>query len=188
MKGVFSRLCPEATILDLTHDIAPQSIREAALFVAAAAPYFPPETVHTVVVDPGVGSDRRAVAVWAGGQWFVCPDNGLLTLFLRANPADEAYVLENPAFMLENVSSTFHGRDVFAPAAAHIASGVHPREFGPPAGRLVSLDLPIAIVGNDGVARQLDHERFASHHRRFPDTSRRGECRGNPHFTPVPDL
>jgi S-adenosylmethionine hydrolase len=153
MKGVIGRISPDVPILDLTHDITPQSILEGALFVAGAMPYFAPGTVHVVVVDPGVGSHRRAVAVRAGGQVFVCPDNGLLTLFLRRHEVEEARVLTEKRFMLDSVSATFHGRDVFAPIAAHVARGVPLSKLGPEAGPLVSLALPEPTVTPEGRLR-----------------------------------
>lgn len=153
MKGVISTICPEAALFDLSHDIAPQAIAEGALFVAGAAPWFPAGTVHVVVVDPGVGSDRRAVAVRAGGQVFICPDNGLLTLFLRQHPVEEARFIEERRYMHTSISPTFHGRDVFAPVGAHVARGVPLAELGPAAERLVALDWPEPERLDDGRIR-----------------------------------
>ena len=142
MKGVLYSECPSVEVVDLTHDIAPQDILEAALFLAGAVPYFPPGSVHVVVVDPGVGTGRRPVVVLAGKQLFVCPDNGLLTLFTREHPVEEARVISNPAFLRHPVSPTFHGRDVFAPTAARLACGAALEKVGEPAGDLVQLDVP----------------------------------------------
>ena len=133
--------CPEATVLDLAHAIAPQNRVEAALFLAGAVPTFPPGTVHLAVVDPGVGSDRRALAVEVAGQRVVCPDNGLLTLLTRSHPIAAAHELTNPALRRQPVSATFEGRDVFAPAAAHLACGGALAELGPAASDLVGLPL-----------------------------------------------
>jgi hypothetical protein len=146
MKGVILSICPEARIEDLSHDIAPQGIMEGALFLAAAAPYWPLGTCHVAVVDPGVGTERRPVAVAAGGQVFVCPDNGLLTLFLRAYPVQAAREIANPAFLRPKISPTFHGRDIFAPAAAHLAMGMPFDAIGPAVDDLQSLTIPEPTV------------------------------------------
>jgi len=150
MKGVLHRECPGVRIEDLSHEIPPQDLVAAALFVAGAAPWFPEGTLHVVVVDPGVGSARDPVAVRAGGQVLVCPDNGLLSLFLDAHPGFEARVITNPCFMLSDVSATFHGRDVFAVCAARLAAGVPFAEAGPAVESLVRLDLPGPHVETDG--------------------------------------
>ena len=127
MKGVLHSRCPDADIVDLGHSIERHSIVEAALFPAGSAPYFPPGTIHVIVVDPGVGTARHPIAVASEGSYFVCPDNGVLTLFLQRHSCDEIRVISNPDFMLKEVSGTFHGRDIFAPAAAELARG---RPFG----------------------------------------------------------
>ena len=153
LKGVLRSRCPEATVLDLTHAIAPQDRVEAALFLAGAVPTFPPGTIHLAVVDPGVGSDRRALAVEVAGQRVVCPDNGLLTLLLRTHSIEAAYELTNPALQRQPVSATFEGRDVFAPAAAHLAGGDAITELGPPASDLVGLPIAAAEQDAGGVVR-----------------------------------
>ncbi len=143
MKGVIRSLCPEAIVEDLTHEIAPQNVAEAALFIAAAASWFPPQTVHLVVIDPGIGGKRHAAAALASGQYFVFPDNGVLTLFLREHPLQGARIIENPAFTTRDISRTFHGRDMFAPAAARLARGEPLAEVGPPLQKLVEIDVPV---------------------------------------------
>lgn len=142
MKGVIHRLCPKATIEDLTHAIAPQDVWEAAYYVAGAAPWFPRETIHIAVVDPGVGTERRPIVVRAGGQCFIGPDNGIFSVLLREFPLENAHVIENPDFMLPDVSYTFHGRDIFAPAAARLANGANLQEAGRAAGELLALNIP----------------------------------------------
>ncbi len=132
MKGVILGIAPRCVIADLTHDIAPQNIAGACWQLASAYAFFPASTLFCCVVDPGVGSHRKAVAVRTENYIFVAPDNGLLTLVLRASPAVECVQLDNPAMRLPVVSSTFHGRDVFAPAVAHLAAGVPLRELGSP--------------------------------------------------------
>ena len=142
MKGVLLSICPELNVVDLSHEIAPQDVLEGALFMAGALPYFPAGTVHVAVVDPGVGSERKPIAVSVGGQTVVCPDNGLLTLFAREHPIDEVRVIENPRFMRAPLSATFHGRDVFAPAAAKLACGEPLEGAGPELDGIVTLMVP----------------------------------------------
>jgi S-adenosylmethionine hydrolase len=128
MKGVILSIAPNVTLVDITHEIAPQHIRQAAYVLYAAAAYFPPGTIHLAVVDPGVGSQRRALVVRTSKGFLVGPDNGLFTLFLADEPGAECHALTQPAFRLPHVSATFHGRDVFAPAAAHLAHRLGPSE------------------------------------------------------------
>jgi S-adenosylmethionine hydrolase len=132
MKGVILGLCPEATLVDICHEIHPQAVRQAAYVLSTAIPYFPPGTVHLVVVDPGVGSQRRPIVVQSGRALYVAPDNGVLGLGLRQDPARLAIHLTEPAYRLSRISATFHGRDIFAPAAAHLACGTAPRQMGSP--------------------------------------------------------
>ena len=147
MKGVILTVCPRARIVDLTHDIRPQNLLEATARLEAAVPYFPPGTIHLIVVDPGVGTARDAVIVRTEVSFFVAPDNGVLTLPLRVQPPIEVVTVTDRArpYFRQPVSATFHGRDVFAPIAAHLAAGMPPAGFGlhsPPAD-LVSLSLPV---------------------------------------------
>jgi S-adenosyl-L-methionine hydrolase (adenosine-forming) len=145
MRGVVLRIAPAAPLADLSHDIPPQDVAAGAWVLGTAWRYFPRETVFLCVVDPGVGSDRRAVAVRAGDHYYVGPDNGLLSYVLTEVPADEAVILDNPAFHLPQPSTTFHGRDIFAPVAAHLALGVVLAAVGSPIGveSLVRLALPV---------------------------------------------
>jgi S-adenosylmethionine hydrolase len=144
MKGVILSRCPAACIVDVCHDVPPQQIRTGALRLASAAPYFPAGTVHVAVVDPGVGGDRRAIAIDAGGQRFVGPDNGVLTLAAPPNAAGwRAVEITSRAHMLRQVSQTFHGRDVFAPAAAHLAAGGALDDLGAAVAPVVELRLPV---------------------------------------------
>jgi S-adenosyl-L-methionine hydrolase (adenosine-forming) len=143
--GVIARIAPQATIIDITHGIEPQAILQGALVLANTVPYMP-EGVHLAIVDPGVGSARRALALRDGtGRLYVGPDNGLLVPAAeKLGGVDAVWELTNPAFMLETISRTFHGRDVFSPAAAHLAAGVAPDELGPSLepSSLVRLELP----------------------------------------------
>lgn len=128
MKGVIRAIAPQARVIDLTHLVPPQSVTLGAIYLQQSAPYFPEDTIFLAVVDPGVGTDRRSLAAHSGGRFFVGPDNGLLSLAL--NEQATIHALENPRLMNPHVSATFHGRDVFAPAAAHLANGVALSEFG----------------------------------------------------------
>ena len=130
VHGVLYGLCPEAHIVDLAHDIPPGNIGRAAFVLEAAVAVFPAGTIHLAVVDPGVGTARRALAVRAHGQQFVGPDNGILEWAL-AVPEAEAHALTEARYFREHVSRTFHGRDVFAPVAAHLACGVAIGKMGP---------------------------------------------------------
>ena len=141
MKGVICSVLPSVRIVDITHLIPPQRILDAALLVEAAYPWFPPGTVHIVVVDPGVGTQRRPVAVDAGGQLFVGPDNGVLSAPL-AEPGVRVHEITEVVYELPDRSDTFHGRDVFAPAAAHLASGLEIDRLGPWVSDWQRLDLP----------------------------------------------
>lgn len=136
MKGVILGIAPGAQIADITHDIAAQDIRRAALVISRAAPYFPPGTVHIAIVDPGVGTQRRAIAARAGAHYFVGPDNGLFSLaFQQAEEqraALEVVALDQPAYWLADISSVFHGRDIFAPVGAHLVNGVSLAKLGTP--------------------------------------------------------
>lgn len=130
MKGVVLSICPSARLVDLTHDLLPQDVVAGWLALEAAAPFFPAGTVHLAVVDPGVGTARRPIAIRAGGVYFVGPDNGLFTFALEGD-GWTAVALTAPEYRLAEVSRTFHGRDVFAPAAAYLASGVPLERLGP---------------------------------------------------------
>lgn len=142
MQGVILSICPTATIIHLSHHIPPQEVHAAAFVLYQAFGFYPPQTVHCAVVDPGVGSRRRAVAVRTNCGIFVGPDNGVFSLVTTAEGINvqEAVTLTNPDYQLPAISATFHGRDIFAPAAAHIARGVPLCEFGPSAINLVQLD------------------------------------------------
>src|SRR5262245_51345902 len=128
MKGVVLTICRDACLVDITHDVTPHDIAEAGRALEASAAFFPPGTIHLAVVDPGVGSARRAIAVAAAGQYFVGPDNGLFS-FAIAGGDWMAVSLERDWFRRPVVSRTFHGRDIFAPAAAYLALGVPLHRF-----------------------------------------------------------
>jgi S-adenosylmethionine hydrolase len=164
MKGVILSIDPTVTIVDISHDIAPQNVQEAAYVVYAAYPYFPPDTVHIVVVDPGVGSRRRAIALRAAQACFVAPDNGVLSYVLAREGMREAVSLTNSKYHRRTVSHTFHGRDIFAPVAAHLARGVPLTELGEPLTEIVTFSLPRPQVLPDGevVGHVLHIDRFGN--------------------------
>jgi S-adenosylmethionine hydrolase len=138
MKGVIAGICPDAHVIDITHGVEPFQILDGAIKLWQATRYFPAGTIHVAVIDPGVGSERRPILAKLGEQWFIAPDNGLLTWVLdeavTAPPGIAAEIsawqLENPKYFLPERGHTFHGRDIFAPCAAHLANGVTPENFG----------------------------------------------------------
>jgi len=153
MKGVILGRCPGVTIVDVSHGVPPHDVRTAAFMLAAAAPAFPQGTIHVAVVDPQVGSQRRILAAEAAGCTYLAPDNGLLTLVTHrelvrgADPASQGplriFSVENEFFFRTDVSSTFHGRDIFAPVAAAIADGADLEDFGPPVTSIERFEFPL---------------------------------------------
>ena len=163
MKGVALGIAPDLTLVDVTHEVPRHDIRHGAFILGGVYRYFPAETVHVAVVDPGVGTSRKAVALVTPSGSFCAPDNGLLSYVLNGHlTADQvrcestefgepvaipipdgcsAYEISNPAYRLEPVSDTFHGRDIFTPAAAHLASGLEPHRLGEPLDELTILNL-----------------------------------------------
>ncbi len=164
MRGVIWGLAPHVHIADLSHMIAPQNVREAALVLARSAPYFPPDTIHVVVVDPGVGTERRPIAAQLAAQRFVGPDNGACSLLLewaerQAGPVRFVH-LDRPAYWLPQISHVFHGRDIFSPVAAHWARGVALEELGTPIDDPARVTLPQpqpAANGWRGEVIHIDH-------------------------------
>lgn len=131
MKGVILSLCPTAQIVDISHDVERHHVRAGAFLLWMAVPYFPEKTVHCAVVDPGVGTARRALVIESGGQLLVGPDNGLLIPAAERLGRFTVFHIRNEQFFRAPVSRTFHGRDIFAPVAAHLANGLAPQELGP---------------------------------------------------------
>jgi hypothetical protein len=159
LKGVILSICPSARIVDLSHAVPPQDVFHAALVLADTAPLFPPGTLHIAVVDPGVGSERQIVYVRAGQQAYIAPDNGLLSRVIEQHETTAIIALTKCEFWCREVSFTFHGRDIMAPAAAHILCGTRPEELGRPQERLVSLPWPEVKVESHrigGVIVQVD--------------------------------
>ena len=169
MKGVILGINPDATIVDITHDVAPQNVEQGAFLFSAAAKYFPANTVHIVVVDPGVGSTRRAIAIQAGNTLFVAPDNGVLTQAIDDyqltvdSPKIRAVHLNKPVYWLPRVSNTFHGRDIFAPAGAHLSCGVPLDELGDPIDDWIRLPRASALrTGSEITGRVVHIDRFGN--------------------------
>src|ERR1700694_5609557 len=129
MKGVILGIQPAAQVVDITHEVQPFEIADGAFTIAQAYRYFPKKTIHVVVVDPGVGSTRRPLLAETAGHYLIAPDNGVLSMVLGKEKASVRHIT-NERFFLHPLSRTFHGRDVFAPVAAHLASGIPPARFG----------------------------------------------------------
>lgn len=158
-KGVMYSIFPDLRIVDITHQVTPYSILDGARFLFGTTPYFPKGTVFVVVVDPGVGSSRKAiVAESKRGQYFVVPDNGLLTLVEARDGIESVHEITNPSWMIgSKLSSTFHGRDIFSPVGAHIAKGEDWTQVGPamPVQDLVHLDLKVARADDHGLKGKI---------------------------------
>jgi len=178
MRGVILGIDPEATTVDLTHDVTPQDILQGAFLLGTSWHYFPPGTIHIAVVDPGVGTERRALLVQGPEHAFLAPDNGLLSFVLPEQevngplfqpyigpvpPGFKAYALTNPRYWRHPVSATFHGRDIFAPAAAHLSLGISPSELGEPVHSLTRLAVPVAEWQGNALAGYVLHiDRFGN--------------------------
>ena len=163
MKGVMLGIAPEATLVDITHAIAPQDVRQAAYVLWTCLPYFPQDSVHLVVVDPGVGTSRRPIASQTAWGLLVGPDNGVFSYVWEAAPPHLTVVLAERRYQRQVVSSTFHGRDVFAPAAAHLAMGVPLKELGPVVDAPIRLPTPRLDIETDRVVGEILHvDRFGN--------------------------
>ena len=160
MKGVVLGICPDATLVDISHDVPAHDVLAGALELAAACPYFPGGTIFLAVVDPGVGSSRRGIAAEAGDFRFVAPDNGLLTAVLDEHPPKRVVELTERRYARPTVSRTFEGRDRFAPAAAWLAKGIDLTALGRPAGAIHRLEIRQPVVESDrieGEVVRVDH-------------------------------
>lgn len=152
LKGVLLRIAPDTHVVDVTHEVESHNILHAAFVLRQIWPWYPPGTIHLAVVDPGVGSERRIILAQYAGRYVVAPDNGLVTLVHRDEAVEATYAVENRRYFLSEVSATFHGRDIMAPVAAHLANGVKPWEFGPVIDRLELLPVADrAEVTNQGI-------------------------------------
>ncbi len=155
MKGVMANIAPDARFIDITHTIPPQDVSGAAYVLWTALPYFPPESVHLVVVDPGVGTARRPIAAQTPWGILVGPDNGVFSYVWDTAPPSLIVELQNPAYQAPMTSATFHGRDIFAPAAAHIAQGVPLSEFGASVMDPVYLPLPVVEISETRIRGEI---------------------------------
>lgn len=162
MKGVILSINPQVRIVDICHTINPQNIAQAAFLLSTTYHYFPEGAIHVVVVDPGVGTERKALLLATPQAFFLAPDNGVLSYIIaEASPELEAIALTNPRFWLSPVSDTFHGRDIFAPVAAHLSLGIPPHEFGDPIPPIFTFPTPRPQIGEDamliGHVIHIDH-------------------------------
>ena len=160
MKGVILSINPNARVVDLTHAIPPQDIYDAAFSIYVAHSYFPKGTIHIIVVDPGVGSDRQAVVSRTDNAFFVCPDNGVLSYVLQSvenerEQSIDSVAIQNAAYYLPEVSNTFHGRDIFAPVAAHLSLGAPFDDIGPPVQTLVQLPIQVPELARNSLTGQI---------------------------------
>lgn len=150
LKGVILTIAPKAQIVDITHDIEPFNVRQAAFVLQRVWSRYPAGTVHCAVVDPGVGSDRRIILGQYAERFVVAPDNGLVTWVHREYETEGMFVVEDRRYFLPQISTTFHGRDIMAPVAAHLATGVKPRSFGRITDRLEMLPIPARAEPTEG--------------------------------------
>jgi S-adenosylmethionine hydrolase len=202
MKGVIANMNPRATVVDITHAIRSGNIRAGAFALAASYKYFPKGTVHVVIVDPGVGSKRRGIAVQTERYAFVAPDNGVASFALRGEKIKSVRILENETYFLKLVGQTFHGRDVFAPVAAHLARGVPIAKLGPAVRNFVRLDWPEPKVLSKSVEGEVIYiDRFGNAITNIPAgiverlgggrvdifKGRKGVCAIGTHYQSVPE-
>jgi S-adenosyl-L-methionine hydrolase (adenosine-forming) len=155
MKGVICGINPQARLVDLSHGIPAQNIMAAALVLRHSAQYFPRGTIHTVVVDPGVGSARRPLLVELEGSYFIGPDNGVLSLVMEAKTPTRIVHLSNPSYQLQPTSATFHGRDIFAPTAAYLSRGIAPEAFGETTDDFVKLIWPTVLKLETAISGEI---------------------------------
>jgi len=157
MKAVILSIYPEACIVDISHEVRKFDIRMGALLLFRAAKFFPNGTVHVAVIDPGVGTERRPIIIETERGFYVGPDNGVLMLSAQRDGIKHIYAIRNPKYMLGKISRTFHGRDIFSPAAAHLAKGAPPSEFGPEVFDPVTPDFAKPRVIDDCIEGEIIH-------------------------------
>lgn len=162
VKAVIKRMCPFCEVIDITHEVKPWSLLDAEYMLTCCYDDFPEETVFLVVVDPGVGTSRRAIVVRAGGYWFVGPDNGVMAGIIEREGSYRAWAIERVP-LVHKSSHTFHGRDVFAPVAAHLARGGSVEEVGVPVADLARLEKPPTGINGNAVRGYVAHiDRFGN--------------------------
>lgn len=155
MKGVILDICPSANIVDVSHDIEKFNVRSGAFVLASASQFFPKGTINVAVVDPGVGTERPGLCVETSRGFLIGPDNGVLVLAARTQGIEHVRVIENSKYFLPEVSHTFHGRDIFAPVAAHIANGVNPLKIGPETSKMVVPTFVKTVKGRKSVTGEV---------------------------------
>lgn len=161
MKGIILNRAPHATVIDITHDIPPQDIHCGAWALREAAATFPRGTVHVAVVDPGVGTARRPLLLSSRGHFFIGPDNGLLSL--ASEPGCPGWILDRPTWHNQPVSSTFHGRDIFASVAGYLAAEISPQDCGSPVSNWIKIEEPVSVQKTDTIQGQVLHiDRFGN--------------------------
>jgi len=153
MKGVILKVNPSATIVDISHEVANHDLQEAAFILYSSYKYFPQDTIHLVVVDPGVGTARRPILVVGDKYRFIAPDNGVLSYIYREEPLKEVVAITSERYFLPSISSTFHGRDIFAPVAGWLSTGIDPLKFGEPVQDYVRLPLPDLVQSDDSTLK-----------------------------------
>jgi len=157
MKAVILNICLDAIIVDISHQVEKFNVGMGAYVLASASPYFPEGTINVAVVDPEVGTKRRPLCIQTRHGYFIGPDNGLLVLAAKAHGIEHVYELTNSRFMMPNVSSTFHGRDVFSPTAAHIANGKHPSDLGRETRKITTPEFAKVIKRKIGLVGEVIH-------------------------------
>ncbi len=177
IKGVIAGINPQAQVIDISHGVPPQDIMGAALILQQSIRYFPPATIHVVVVDPGVGSERYPVLIESDENYFIGPDNGVMSLALEKSKPSCIIHLSEPVYHLQPTSRTFHGRDIFAPVAAHLSLGANPSDFGPVIDNFVKISWPNAKKTNNAIVGQII---YIDHFGNLCTTVREGDLAGLP--------
>lgn len=157
MKGVIAGINPQARVIDLTHGVPPQDIMAGALTLRHSKTYFPPGTIHVVVVDPGVGGPRRPLLIVSAGCYFIGPDNGVLSLAMEGGEPEQIIELTDAKYHLKARGVSFHGRDVFAPVAAHLSLGVLPEAFGDNLSSFVKLQIPPVVRAQNQLMGEITY-------------------------------
>ncbi len=157
MKGVILSINPRCSLIDISHEINPQDVREGAIILANAFSYFPKGAIHLAIVDPGVGSGRRSILLGTKNYFFVGPDNGIFTIVAERDNVRYAINITNSKYFLPNVSHTFHGRDIFAPVSAYLSLGIEPEAFGERINNWVRLDFKEPIIKGDKLLGEITH-------------------------------
>jgi len=163
MKGVILSISPKARLVDLSHQIKRHDIRQGAFFLFSLVKYYPKGTIHLVVIDPGVGTERKAIIVQSENHFFVGPDNGVISLAAQNDGVRKVIEIENSDYYLQPVSETFHGRDIFAPVAAHLAKNKRIEEFGSVLEDWIQLRIPLATINKAEIKGEIIHiDRFGN--------------------------